>query len=68
MLWPALASRLLLEGLGTPLGYLNGADELVTNPGAAISASGKALFIMVGQDAPYEQERVEGCIEAVVKA
>ncbi len=62
--WGRLASMLLEKGLGTPLGYLSGNDEMTTNPPPDAKVSGHALFLMVSQNAPYEPDLVEECIAA----
>ena len=62
--WGELASLLLEKGLGTPLGYLSGEDEMTTNPSPDADVSGHALFVMVSQNAPYELELVQECIAA----
>lgn len=60
--WGPLASRLLLDGLGTPLGYLNQDQVMVTNPGPEEIVTGRAIFVMVSQNAEYEPDRVVGCL------
>ncbi len=60
--WGDLASKLLQKGLGTPLGYLNIYDQMITNPPPDAVVSGKAIFIMVSQSAVYQPELVESCI------
>lgn len=62
--WGILASSLLQEGLGTPLGYLDRDRNMVTNPPPEAEVSGRALFLMVSQNAAYEPERVAACIDA----
>ena len=61
--WGSLASRLLREGLGTPLGYLAVDDEIVVNPDPDLPASGKALFLMVSQASEYGPDRVRECLK-----
>ncbi|MDA0789177.1 MAG: potassium channel family protein [Proteobacteria bacterium] len=61
--WGELASRLLKQGLGTPLGYLGLDDNIVVNPHPDGAVSGKALFLMVSQDAEYQPERVSACLQ-----
>jgi hypothetical protein len=61
--WGELASRLLKQGLGTPLGYLGLDDDIVVNPHPDEAVSGKALFLMVSQDTEYEPERVSACLQ-----
>lgn len=57
--WGKLAARIILEGMGTPLGYVNRQGRIVTNPIADEEISGKALFIMVSHDRITEQGRVQ---------
>ncbi len=61
--WGDLASRLLKRGLGTPLGYLGLDDDIVVNPHPDEAVSGKALFLMVSQDAEYYPDRVSACLQ-----
>ena len=63
--WGALASNLLQQGLGTPLGYLDRERHIITNPPPDAEVSGRAIFIMVYQSAAYEPDRVAACIDAV---
>ena len=60
--WGVLASRILQQGLGTPLGYLTTDGEIIVNPSPDDAASGKALFVMVTQNSDYEPERVAACL------
>ena len=61
-LWGELASRLLMQGLGTPLGFLDAGGRMVTNPAPDIRVSGKALFLMVSHNAPLRPGLVAACI------
>ena len=60
--WGVLAGKILQQGLGTPLGYLTTDGEIIVNPDPDNAASGKALFIMVTQNADYEPDRVAACL------
>tara|TARA_R110002072_G_scaffold1598_6_gene13587 strand:- start:2823 stop:3923 length:1101 start_codon:yes stop_codon:yes gene_type:complete len=48
--WGTLASRLMLEGLGTPLGYIDREGKIITNPVASEKVTGSVLFMMVSHD------------------
>jgi len=61
--WGTIASRLLLQGLGTPLGYLNINDDVVVNPAPDETVSGKALYLMVPQYSEYRPEKIRDCLE-----
>ena len=63
-LWGQLATRLLHEGLGTPLGYLDNNGAIVTNPAPDAEVSGQALFLMVDQSAPHRADLVASCASA----
>ena len=63
--WGAMASKLLMQGLGTPLGYLDRQGTLITNPPPDACVSGKALFIMVSQDRTHQQELIVASIAAI---
>lgn len=61
-LWGELASRLIALGLGTPLGFLDGSDNVITNPRAETLVVGKALFLMVYHDDIPTETAVKHCI------
>ena len=61
--WGEMACRLLMQGLGTPLGYLDGDGKMVTNPPPDARVTGKALFVMVSQDEPYKPDQVASCVQ-----
>ncbi|MEZ7958373.1 MAG: potassium channel family protein [Pseudomonadales bacterium] len=63
--WGALASRLLVNGMGTPLGYLNLDNEIVTNPGVDNPIQGTALFILVNHDRVPSISDVSKVVDAV---
>ena len=63
--WGNLASLLLQKGLGTPLGYLDNDARMITNPPPEVPATGKAIFVMVSQDAADRPDLVQACIEMV---
>jgi len=60
--WSDLAGRFLAHGLGTPLGFVNQADEVITNPRVDQAVSGKAIFLMVNHDAIPALNEVENCV------
>lgn len=61
--WGTMASRLLLQGLGTPLGYMDASDHVVVNPAPEETVSGKALYLMVTQNSDYQPEKIRDCLE-----
>ena len=61
--WGNVASRMLLKGLGTPLGYLGVDDDIVVNPAPDLIVSGKALYLMVTQDSEYEPDHIRDCLD-----
>ncbi len=62
--WGEMASKLLRQGLGTPLGYLDTSGRLVTNPPPETSVSGSALFLMVSQNTTHRPDLIAKCITA----
>ncbi len=60
--WSDLAVRFLSHGLGTPLGFVSHADEVVTNPRGDAPVSGKAIFLIVNHDAIPALSEVEDCV------
>lgn len=63
--WGKLAARILLAGLGTPLGYVDGVGQIITNPPANEEVDGDALFIMVNHDRIPEQEHIQQAVSDV---
>ena len=57
--WGKLASRILVAGLGTPLGYVDNEGQIITNPPAIEEVDGDALFMMVTHDRIPEHETVQ---------
>lgn len=57
--WGQLAARLLLAGLGTPLGYVDREGQIITNPPSNEEVDGDALFIMVNHDRIPELESIQ---------
>ena len=60
--WGEMASKLLLQGLGTPMGYLDQDNQIVTNPSPELQVSGSAIFVIASQDSPLQPEKVATCI------
>ncbi len=63
-LWGEMASKLLRQGLGTPLGYLDRNGKLITNPSPDLRVSGTALFLMVGQNRTHQLDLIAESIAA----
>jgi voltage-gated potassium channel len=63
--WGELAARLLLAGFGTPIGYLDNEDVVVTNPKASIHVEGKAIFLMVDEKSIPSAQEVESYMSPV---
>jgi len=63
--WGQLAARLLLAGLGTPIGYMDGNRVVVTNPAASRQVDGSAIFLMVNHDMVPSAEVIAECVVAV---
>ena len=57
-----LAARIVLRGLGTPLGYVDQSNKIITNPSADTIVTGSAIFLMVNHDAIPEGKLVEQCV------
>ncbi len=62
--WGKLAARLVLNGLGTPLGYVDRMNNIVTNPDAGELISGDAMFIMVNHDKIPENQAIQRCVSS----
>ena len=60
--WGELAARLLLAGFGTPIGYMDAKQTVVTNPDARHQADGTGIFLMVNQDTVPSIEEVQRCV------
>ena len=60
--WGQLAARLLLAGLGTPIGYMNVDDIVITNPNANHQVEGKGIFLMVNQDTIAPIAEIQQCV------
>ena len=56
--WGEMASRLLQNGLGTPLGYLGLDGRIVVNPEPGQVVSGEALYLMVTHNSDYKPDQV----------
>lgn len=63
--WGELAARLLLAGLGTPIGYMDTEQAVVTNPDARHQANGTGIFLMVNQDTVPSIEDVQHCVQQI---
>ena len=63
--WGELAARMLLAGLGTPIGYMNAKQTVVTNPDAGHQTDGTGIFLMVNQDTVPSIEEVQRCVQQV---
>ena len=66
--WGQLAARLALDGLGTPLGYVDADNNVVTNPAGEQVISGGAIFLMVSHDRIPESASVARCVMASADA
>ncbi|MEM7279983.1 MAG: ion channel [Pseudomonadota bacterium] len=64
--WGMLASQIIQKGLGTPLGYIDEENKLVTNPGPERKVSGKAIFVMVADDSEADPKLLDQCIAEAV--
>jgi voltage-gated potassium channel len=60
--WGELAARVLLAGLGTPMGYLDNENSVVTNPKSNMDVEGKAIFLMVDDKSIPTAQEVESCV------
>ena len=60
--WGKLAARIVLRGLGTPLGYVDQTNKIITNPKADTEVTGHAIFLLVNHDAIPEGDLVERCV------
>ncbi len=61
-IWGTMACKLLLQGLGTPMGYLDQDNQIVTNPSPDKQVSGSAIFVIASQDSPPQPQKVAACI------
>jgi len=62
--WGRLAARLVLDGIGTPLGYVDDNNKVVTNPIGEQVITGGALFLMVSHDRVPDGADVARCVAA----
>ena len=60
--WGEMACNILSRGLGTPMGYLDTEQQIVTNPPPDQLVSGTAIFVIASQDSAPEPEKVAACI------
>ena len=60
--WGKMACNILSQGLGTPMGYLDIEQQIVTNPPPDQLVSGTAIFVIASQDSAPEPEKVAACI------
>ncbi|MBV1877047.1 MAG: potassium channel family protein [Pseudomonadales bacterium] len=63
--WGALAARLLQQGLGTPLGYVDSEKNIITNPDTNSAVSGSAIFVLVNHDNIPDAVDVAQCVAAL---
>ncbi len=60
--WGEMAARIVLNGLGTPLGYIDRANNLITNPDAAELVDGSVLFLLVNHNRIPDIKLVGQCV------
>ena len=60
--WGKMACNLLMQGLGTPMGYLDREKGIVTNPAPDQLVSGTAIFVIANQDSVPDPGEVAACI------
>ena len=60
--WGEMACNILLQGLGTPMGYLDREKGIVTNPAPDQLVSGTAIFVIANQSSTPDPEKVAACI------
>ena len=65
--WGRLAARIILAGLGTPLGFVSNSNQVITNPKADSDVQGKAIFILVNHDLIPDLSDVQQCVIALAK-
>ena len=63
--WGQLAARILMAGLGTPLGYVDRSGQIITNPHASEEVDGEALFIMVNHDRIPDHQQMQDVVSNV---
>jgi voltage-gated potassium channel len=63
--WGQLAARILMAGLGTPLGYVDRSGQIITNPVASEDVDGEGLFIMVNHDRIPEHQQMQDVVSNV---
>ena len=56
--WGEVVTRLVCAGVGTPLGYIQQNNEVVTNPSVEEAVDGKAVIVMVSQSSIVNQDGV----------
>lgn len=56
--WGNLAVRVLQHELGTPMGFIDRNNRIVTNPPADLKVAGKALFLMVNHESVPDEKAV----------
>lgn len=62
--WGVIASVLLTEGLGTPIGFMDAHKEIIVNPAPSVVATGSAIFVIAHHDSEPDPARVEKCLKA----
>lgn len=60
--WGEMACNILLQGLGTPMGYLDIEKQIVTNPAPEKLVSGTAIFVIANQNSVPDAEKIAACI------
>lgn len=60
--WGKLSARFIIEGLGTPLGFMDHEGVVITNPRPEVQVAGKALFLMVQHDKTPSSQDVLHCL------
>lgn len=60
--WGEVACKIVAEGLGTPMGYVNQQDQLVLNPSANSEVAARALFLLVDHEVELSSHEVKSCL------
>ena len=60
--WGEMAARMLIGGVGTPVGFLDESGEVKINPAPGVMATGQAVFVIVDQASKPDLARVEAAL------
>jgi len=62
--WKELACKVMMQNMGTPLGYITHEGAVKTNPNPTEPVQGQAILILVHQDHVPSQDALQDCIHS----